>query len=59
MQTDSGAHPVPIQWVPGALSPGVKRPGRVVGHSPTTSAKVKKVKSVHLLHTALNGVVFN
>jgi hypothetical protein len=24
----------PIQWVPGALSPGVKRPGREADHSP-------------------------
>jgi hypothetical protein len=32
----------PIQWVPGTLSPGVKRPGREVDHSPPTSAEVKK-----------------
>jgi hypothetical protein len=32
----------PIQWVPGALSPVVKRPGREVGHSPPASAEVKK-----------------
>jgi hypothetical protein len=32
----------PIQWVPGALSPGVKRPGREADHSPPTSAGVKK-----------------
>jgi hypothetical protein len=32
----------PIQWVPGALSQGVKRPGREADHSPPTSAKVKK-----------------
>jgi hypothetical protein len=31
----------PIQWVPGALSQGVKRPGREADHSPT-SAEVKK-----------------
>jgi hypothetical protein len=35
-------HP-PTQWVPGALSPGVKRPGREVGHSHPTSAEVKKM----------------
>jgi len=28
VQTGSGAHPTPIQWVPGTLSLGVKRPGR-------------------------------
>jgi hypothetical protein len=32
----------PIQCVPGALSPGVKRPGREVDHTPPTSAEVKK-----------------
>jgi hypothetical protein len=32
----------PIQWVPGALSPGVKRPAAEADHSPQTSAKVKK-----------------
>jgi hypothetical protein len=30
----------PIQWVPAALSPEVKRPGREAGYLPT-SAKVK------------------
>jgi hypothetical protein len=28
----------PIQWVPGALSPVVKRPGGEADHSPPTSA---------------------
>jgi hypothetical protein len=32
----------PIEWVPEALSPGVKRPGREADHSPPTSAEVKK-----------------
>jgi hypothetical protein len=27
----------PIQWVPGALSPGVKRPGREADHWPPAS----------------------
>jgi hypothetical protein len=30
------------QWVPGALSPGVKRQWREADHSPQTSAEVKK-----------------
>jgi hypothetical protein len=30
----------PIQWVPGALSLGVKRPGREADHSPLSSAEV-------------------
>jgi hypothetical protein len=33
----------PIQWVPGALIPGVKRPGREAHHSPPASAEVKKM----------------
>jgi hypothetical protein len=32
----------PIQWIPGALSPGVKRPRREADHSPPTSTEVKK-----------------
>jgi hypothetical protein len=32
----------PIQWVPGALPPGVKRPGREADHSPPTNAEVMK-----------------
>jgi hypothetical protein len=33
----------PIQWVPGALSPGVKRPGLEVDHSPPASAEFKNM----------------
>jgi hypothetical protein len=33
----------PIQWVPVALSPGVKRLGREADHSPPASAGVKKM----------------
>jgi hypothetical protein len=32
----------PMQWVPGALSPGVKWPGPEADYSPPTSAEVKK-----------------
>jgi hypothetical protein len=32
-----------IQWVPGALSLGVKRPGREADHSPSSSAEVSKM----------------
>jgi hypothetical protein len=32
----------PIQWVPWALSLGIKRPGREADHSPPISAEVKK-----------------
>jgi hypothetical protein len=33
----------PIKWVPGALSPGVKRQGREADHSPPTIAEIKKM----------------
>jgi hypothetical protein len=32
----------PIQWVTGALSPEVKRPGREADHSPPSNAEFKK-----------------
>jgi hypothetical protein len=32
----------PFQWVPGALSPGIKRLVREADHSPPASAEVKK-----------------
>jgi hypothetical protein len=38
-----GSTQPPIQWVPGAPSPGVKRPKREAGHSSPTSAEVKKM----------------
>jgi hypothetical protein len=38
-----GSTQPPIQWVPGALSPKVKRPGREADHSPPTSAEIKKM----------------
>jgi hypothetical protein len=31
----------PSQWVPGSLTPGIKRPGSEADHSPTSSAEVK------------------
>jgi hypothetical protein len=41
-------HP-PIQWVPGALSLGVKRQGREADHSPPSSAEFKMRGAVRLL----------
>jgi len=38
----------PVQWVPGALSLGVKRPGREAGHSPPSSAEVKECVELYL-----------
>jgi hypothetical protein len=37
-----------IQWVPGALSLGVKRPGREADHSPPSSAEVKECVELYL-----------
>jgi hypothetical protein len=41
VQSGSGDHPAPIQWVTVALSPRVKRPGCEAAHSPPSSAEVK------------------
>jgi hypothetical protein len=38
----------PIQWVPGAISLGVKRPGREADHSPPSSAVVKECVELYL-----------
>jgi hypothetical protein len=38
-----GSTQPPIQWVPGALSAGVKRPGRKADHSSPASAEVKNM----------------
>jgi hypothetical protein len=38
-----GSTQQPIQWVPDALSPGVKRSGRDADHSARTSVEVKKM----------------
>jgi hypothetical protein len=38
----------PIQWLPGDLSRGVKRPGREADHSPPSSAMVKECVELYL-----------
>jgi hypothetical protein len=43
VQTGSQVNITPIQWVPGVLPPGVKRPGSEADHSPPASAEVKKI----------------
>jgi hypothetical protein len=37
-----------IQWVAGALSPGIKRPGREADHSPPSSAEAKDWVELYL-----------
>jgi hypothetical protein len=44
-RTALGPTQPPILWVPGALSLGVKRPGREADHSPPSSAEVKNAWS--------------
>jgi hypothetical protein len=44
-RTALGPTQPPIQWVPGALSLGVKRPGRRADHSPPSIAEVKNACS--------------
>jgi hypothetical protein len=41
----SGAHPASYPVGTGALSPGIKRPGREADHSPPTSAEVKNAST--------------
>jgi hypothetical protein len=41
----------PTQWVPGGLSPGVKRPEREADHLPPTSTEVKKTWTYTYTHT--------
>jgi hypothetical protein len=50
----------PIQWVPGALSLGVKQPEREVDHSPPCSAEVKNAWSyTSIPPVRLHGVVLS
>jgi hypothetical protein len=39
---DLGLVQPPIQWVPGTITPGLRRPRREADHSPPTSGEVKK-----------------
>jgi hypothetical protein len=54
------SHP-PTQWVPGALSLGLKRPGREADHSPPFSTEVKKNAWIYTSTPLipLHGVVLN
>jgi hypothetical protein len=49
----------PFLWVPGALFPGVKRPGHEAEHSSPSSAEVSNGSAIPLLPTSLHGAVFN
>jgi hypothetical protein len=60
VQNGSGPTQPPVQWVPGALSLGVKRPGCEADHSPPSSAEVKECVELYL-HSPirLHGVVLS
>jgi hypothetical protein len=47
-RTALGPTQPPIQWVPGALSLGVKRPGREADHSPPSSVEIKEWMELYL-----------
>jgi hypothetical protein len=59
-RTALGPTQPPIQWVPGALSLGVKRPGRETDHSHACSAEVKECVDLYL-HSPIrfHGVMFS
>jgi hypothetical protein len=54
-----GSTQSPMQWVPGALSPRVKRPGREADHSPQARGEVKNVDLYIHSPIRLHGVVLN
>jgi hypothetical protein len=47
-RTGLGPTQPPIEWVPGALSLGVKRPGREADHSHPSKAEAKESVELHL-----------
>jgi hypothetical protein len=47
-RTYQGPTQPPIQWVPGALSLGVKQRGREADRSPPSSAEVKECAELYL-----------
>jgi hypothetical protein len=47
-RTALGPTKPPIQWLPGALSLGVERPGREADHSPLSSAEVKERMELYI-----------
>jgi hypothetical protein len=55
-----GSTQPPIQWVRGALSPGVKLPGREAHHSPPANSEIKKNVDLYI-HSPLrlHGVMLN
>jgi hypothetical protein len=54
-----GSTQPPTQWVPRALSPGIKRPGCEAGNSLPSTAEVENGGSILTLPVCLHGVVPN
>jgi hypothetical protein len=59
VQARSESTQPPIQWGPGALSPGIKRPGLEADHSSPSSEEVKNGGAIPPLPIRLYGVVLN
>jgi hypothetical protein len=49
----------PIQWVPEAVSSGLKPPGRKAGYLPPSSAEVKNGGAIPPVPIRLHGMVLN
>jgi hypothetical protein len=58
-RTALGPTQPPMQWVPGALSLGVKRPGREADHSTPSSAEVNEWGYTSTPPIRLHGVVLS
>jgi hypothetical protein len=54
-----GATQLPVQWVPRAISTGIKRPRREVDHSHPSTAEVRNGGAIPSLLHILNGIVLN
>jgi hypothetical protein len=55
-----GPTQTPIQWIPGALSLGVKRSGREADHSPPSSAEIKNAwRYISTPPIRLHGIVLS
>jgi hypothetical protein len=49
----------PLQWLPGTISPEVKRPGRESDHSPPSSAVIKDGGGIRQLPIHFYGLVLS
>jgi hypothetical protein len=54
-----GLTQLPIQWVPGAFSPGVKQPGLEAGHLPPSNAEVKNDEAIPHTYSWHTGITLS